>query len=495
MPSLPGGDPFIHLRARGSGIEVEGLPHCFMGHPLPVVNASEGVFAEWRWDGRELVVRNDRYGMQPLFYFAGADEVCVAPMLWTLLEQGAPRDLAEAALAVFYRLGFFLGDETPFRHIKAVPPNATFHWNRSGLTVRGNLPKTASAAAIKRAEALDGYQALFSRAVRRRLPDAPFTSLLSGGRDSRHILFELMRQGRKPDLAATVALPTSTDARISARIAKELGLTHLVVPPTRPSVAGELQRIRETHFCADEHGWIFGLRDALCGRVSVLYDGLGGDVLSAGLFLNAEALKLMRDGRFLDMAHGLITEESVGAFVAKVFRDEASGRGEEEASTRIAKELALHADATNPVASFFFWNRTRREIALSPFSIFREFRVHVPFLDHELFDFLASLPAEHLLDHTFHDEVIARCYPQWAHLPYATKGNNRFSWQKMRFAWQTLKWLRAHPCDQLERRYLLPRLTRAAIDPWFSRRSSNYLTNLPIYRTCLEEVRNGSQVG
>jgi hypothetical protein len=63
---------------------------------------------------------------------------------------------------------------------------------------------------------------------------------------------------------------------------------------------------------------------------------------------------------------------------------------------------------------------------------------------------------------------------------------------KMRFAWQTLKWLRGHPCDQVDRRYLMPRLARAAIDPWFSRRSSFYLTNLPIYRTCLEEIRKGN---
>ena len=233
-------------------------------------------------------MRNDRYGLQPLFYFAGAGEVCVAPMLWTLLDQGAPRDLDESPLAVFYRLGFFLGDDTPFRNIKAAVPQCDLSLERCRFDGGGNPPKIPPATAIGRTEALDVYQELFTRAVRRRLPDAAFASLLSGGRDSRHILFELMRQGHKPDLAATVALPTSTDATISARIAKELGLTNLIVPATRPSVAGELRRIRETHFCADEHGWIFDLRGALCGRVGILYDGLGGDVLSAGLFLNAE---------------------------------------------------------------------------------------------------------------------------------------------------------------------------------------------------------------
>ena len=35
----------------------------------------------------------------------------------------------------------------------------------------------------------------------------------------------------------------------------------------------------------------------------------------------------------------------------------------------VASELAQHAAAPNPVGSFFFWNRTRREIALSPYAM------------------------------------------------------------------------------------------------------------------------------
>ena len=62
----------------------------------------------------------------------------------------------------------------------------------------------------------------------------------------------------------------------------------------------------------------------------------------------------------------------------------------------------------------------------------------------------------------------------------------------MRFAWQTLRWLRVIPPTRLKLRYLAPRLARAAFDPWFTRRSSPYLTNLPIYRTCLDELGKGT---
>ena len=103
---------------------VDGTHDCLLGNP------STGIFAEWHWDGNEVLVRNDRYGMQPLFYFVRPAELCLAPSLWTLLERGAPRDLDWPALAVFFRLGFFLGDDTPFREIKMIPPNARFRWSR-----------------------------------------------------------------------------------------------------------------------------------------------------------------------------------------------------------------------------------------------------------------------------------------------------------------------------------------------------------------------------
>ncbi len=216
MAAFADREPFLHIRACGESFEVNGLTQCVLGHPLDGAGAQAGIFAEWNWDGHELVVRNDRYGAQPLFYYTGRAKICVAPMLWTLLEQGAPRELDDEALAVFFRLGFFLREDTPFRRIKAVPPNATLNWNRSGLRLHSKPPMAAGTAPIARDRALRVYQELFSRAVQRRLPTSPFACLLSGGRDSRHILFELMCQGHKPELAATVAVPTNTDAAISA---------------------------------------------------------------------------------------------------------------------------------------------------------------------------------------------------------------------------------------------------------------------------------------
>lgn len=53
--------------------------------------------------------------------------------------------------------------------------------------------------------------------------------------------------------------------------------------------------------------------------------------------------------------------------------------------------------------------------------------VYEPFVDHDLFDFLTTLSSSMLIDHHFHDDTIARAYPQFAHAPYshdATSGSD-----------------------------------------------------------------------
>ena len=46
----------------------------------------------------------------------------------------------------------------------------------------------------------------------------------------------------------------------------------------------------------------------------------------------------------------------------------------------------------DPIKSFNFWNRNRRELALWAYSVLRDVpHVYTPYLDHDLFDFLMGL--------------------------------------------------------------------------------------------------------
>src|SRR6185312_10858126 len=120
--------------------ETAGFPFAEFGHrlPKPAGLSEDGVFARWLWDGTRLVISNDRYGFFPLFWSrTPGGGVCVSSSLVTLIEHGASTDLDVEALSVFFKLGFFVSDDTPFSAVKAVPPNARFEWQDGKLECHG----------------------------------------------------------------------------------------------------------------------------------------------------------------------------------------------------------------------------------------------------------------------------------------------------------------------------------------------------------------------
>ncbi|HZO32460.1 MAG TPA: asparagine synthetase B family protein, partial [Chloroflexota bacterium] len=202
--------PYLSLRLRPDGqVHVRGAATCQLGQSLDYGHESpDGVFAWWRWDGSALRAANDRYGMQPLFYARDGEGIALSSSLPRLLLEGAPADLDEAALAVFLRTGYFVGEDTAFRAIRALPPNARLEWSGGRLHVSGGLPLPPRQT-MTRDEAIDAYIPLFREAVRRRLPaegpgEPELVMPLSGGRDSRHILLELLLLGCRPAFCLTV---------------------------------------------------------------------------------------------------------------------------------------------------------------------------------------------------------------------------------------------------------------------------------------------------
>ncbi|MCC7104875.1 MAG: hypothetical protein IT307_07010, partial [Chloroflexi bacterium] len=415
--------PCIVATARGDGVAASGLARARLGAPVPGRDRDrpDGVFACWDWDGNRLVAGNDRYGAYPLFYFVAGDSIGLSPSVPRLLAEGAPAELDDTALAIFLRLGFFLAEDTPFRAIRALPPGAELCWTAGRLSVDGEVFLTRRSD-LEREAAIDTYLERFRTAVDRRLPplEETFAHPLSGGRDSRHILLELVHARRPPALCASVRHHpprTNQDTEIAAQLSARLGIPHVAVEQRQSRLEAELRKNRRTSYCTDEGTHLLALSDFLADRTGSVFDGMAGDVLSAGLFLTEERLALFRAGRLRDLAQHLLGDERRISFLL----DDAGIRrfSRELAVERLGAELARHSAAPNPVGSFYFWNRTRREIALAPFALYdTRLRVLCPYLDHEVYDLLSSLPAEMLVDHTFHTDAIRRAFPELADVPF-----------------------------------------------------------------------------
>jgi hypothetical protein len=263
---------------------------------------------------------------------------------------------------------------------------------------------------------------------------------------------------------------------VATQLCDAVGVPHILLDHAASRFKAEMTKNLKTNFCADEHAQMPALADYIAGRYRTVYDGIAGDVLSNGLFLDATRLALFEEGRFADLAENIFRSFPMGGgfnhetLVAKLLPPDQYRRFSREAAmSALTAELRRHADAPNPVGSFFFHNRTRREVSLSPLCLFGEAaQVFCPYLDHELYDLLVSLPARMFLSHSFHTETIRQTYPRYAHVPFdneviapRAEAGAHFRRFGRELAWYALTHGRS---PYVRYSYLLPRLFKCGLD-------------------------------
>lgn len=468
--------PYFAARFLGDHVEVEGTTNCLIGEKIlgATPEHPDGLFVEWQWDGRRLVVRNDFYGFSPLFYASHGNAIRISPSLEQALGADVPRDLDYAALSVILRMGHPVGDDTPFLYVRALPPGSTLTWEQGQIQIDSpELPiRTGPYAQIPFDEAADQFAQLFDQAIRKRLPkDENIVFPLSGGRDSRHILFALEANGVKPRSCVTLEYrppATNEDARIAGLIADAMKIEHQVLEKAPSWFQAVLKEAHLSNFCGGSHGWILPLAAYLKGRTSTLYDGLAGSVLSGGFMTDERKLERYRENRLEELASIVLNEAGNEGFNNTVLK--ASFRKKiamEIGVERVVKELQRHADATNPMLSFIFWNRTRRGVSQIPLAIMAHIpSVHCPYLDRDVYDFLTSVEPSYFLNNKLHDEAIRRAYPSYTQLPYEDslkradyqQGDYRYFKQSVNELWVYLLRQGFRPSKLLRKNYLVSRV-------------------------------------
>jgi asparagine synthase (glutamine-hydrolysing) len=498
--------PFVYVRVRNGQADAEGRLNFSAGRRVPRSGGGldNGAYAQWSWQAGTLEVEHDPFGLMPLYEWRTPHSIALSPSVLKLVTLGAPVDLDCDAMAVFLRMGFMLANDTPFVAIRAVPPGNT-RWS-PGAAPNDTAYAHPLPERLSRDAALDAFIDLFRLSVGRRLPDDGGVVVpLSGGRDSRHILFELVRHGVHPRFCATIRrYPPAPpeDPRVAALAARAAGVPHLLLDQPGSRFAAEHRKNLATDFCADEHAWFVAMIDRLEREATTTYDGLGGSLSVASRFLSAEHLALFRRGRSTELAvrileqSGLYSEEVLQALIGRTRR---GGLSREAAVARLARELGRHAEAPDPPRAFHFWSRLRRELALVPCGLMsRVPTVHLPLMDYDLVSLLASLPPEIVApslsrsDKSFHTDAIRRAYPQWADVPFEDKTTPRTSTSGhgARFSRETARYLLPRLGRRgtlLDRRYLAPRLMYSLANARFAA-SHAWLASLALYLFQLERV-------
>jgi len=423
---------FISLEWREDRTNVRGDLQVSNGKRIELpAGASGGLYSSWAWDGTTLEAETDPLGFSPLFYSAKGSDIRLSTSLLRLLAEGTAADLDDAAIGVFLRLGLFLGEETPYRHIRCLPPGGRLRWRAGEFEISGAAWVPAPQN-LSRSAAVDGFIDLLSVAVTRTLDAVEGEAVvpLSGGRDSRDLLLTLRKLGHPPALCVTYNSGFSVEdkeVRIARSVAAAAGVQHRILPTVASRLQDQFRTMSLTHLLSDEHTQMIPLRDAAAREDWTLFDGIGGDVLTMNWALTDEPGHFeCLDGRFEEAADIMVRahEAVIGHQPEALFPEEEVERRfpRAQAISRIVATMRSFADAADAYSAFYFWTRTRREIALAPAGVLSSATgVLCPYLDPELVAYLLSLPFDTMANMRFHDEALERAHPKFASLPFDTE--------------------------------------------------------------------------
>ncbi|HWF08954.1 MAG TPA: asparagine synthase (glutamine-hydrolyzing) [Bryobacteraceae bacterium] len=170
--------------------DTETILHAWEQYGENCVDHLRGMFAFAIWDRarRRLLLARDRLGIKPLYYYRNDRFLAFASEIKALLEiPGIPREVDPEALDMYLSLRYVPGPRTMFRNIFRLQPGHLLTLDGSGVRIKKYWDVTYPEG--NPAEDPERFRALLDESVRMRLvAEVPLGVFLSGGLDSSAIL-------------------------------------------------------------------------------------------------------------------------------------------------------------------------------------------------------------------------------------------------------------------------------------------------------------------
>ena len=173
--------------------DTETIVHAYEEWGDEGVHRLRGMFAFAIWDAprRRLLLARDRLGVKPLYWAMAGDRLLFGSEIKAILESGLVRAEAnEDALPELLGTRYLSGTETLFRGIHRLQPGHLLVFENAAVSIRRywDIPATGPSEELSRlgdGELVQRFRSLLEEAVRIRLmADVPLGMFLSGGLDS-----------------------------------------------------------------------------------------------------------------------------------------------------------------------------------------------------------------------------------------------------------------------------------------------------------------------
>jgi asparagine synthase (glutamine-hydrolysing) len=286
------------LEARGHHFythsDTECLVHLYEEHGEEFVKRLNGMFSIALWDTRRrrVLLARDRLGEKQLYYAQRDGRFIFGSEIKCLLATGwVERRIDRRSFDRYLRFLYVPAPDTMYEQIKELAP-ASFVVLEEGRAPRFErywVPRFESNRSMRRDEAVERVREQFHRSVASRLEsDVPLGALLSGGVDSNAVVASMVRANNGIVRTFTIGYGDEGrfyDEREQARVlAERLGTEHheFVVQPDIVEVLPKIVRAFDQPFADSSAVANYYVFRETSRHVKVVLSGLGGDELFAG---------------------------------------------------------------------------------------------------------------------------------------------------------------------------------------------------------------------
>jgi asparagine synthase (glutamine-hydrolysing) len=428
--------------------DTEILPHLYERYGERYPEKLRGKFGIAVWDDleRRAVLARDRLGVKPLYFARCGDLVVFASELKSLLASDLIQPALDyRAIDAYLTFGFFPGPWTPLEGVSKLMPGHLLTVDPDGVRIERYWSYPAPAVDPRRgwAESASGLMEKLEEAVRLRLmSDVPLGAMLSGGLDSSLIVALMARNMGEPVKTFSVGFVEDGDINelADARfVAKHFGTDHheleLSIFDADVSIEDLVWYVDEPLADLSALG-LLALSELAAQHVTVGLSGQGADELLAGYTKHRAAAFASRwrrmppplrnvgtafrhfgPARVRRMSRALAAGDAADRLVAmsgklgtelkaRLFRGPLASLDGNAAREAVLARLNGVPDDPLPTTLFIDAQLALVDDMLHYFdraSMAHSLELRVPFLDHELVEYCATIP------------------PSWKATPFATK--------------------------------------------------------------------------
>jgi asparagine synthase (glutamine-hydrolysing) len=425
----------------------EVILHAYEEYGKDCVHRLRGMFAFAIYDlnKKSLFIARDRIGIKPLYYYRKNGKFLFASEIKAILkDRTVAREVNDQAVYDYLGFEFVPAPQTMFRHINKLPSGhyLSLEDGQVEVTRYWDLAMATSPTTLSFHDAVERQKELLNEAVKSHLiSDVPLGVFLSGGLDSSAIVALMRRHISGPIKTFTIGYHDKTFSELdyAAIVAKHCETDHqvLMLDDVKPEyVEKALYHLDEpmTDLSAIP---LYLLCKQAREQVTVCLSGEGADESYAGY----DRFKAAKIASWFNLIPAPVRHQVIGRLAAQL-PDQNQKKGAINMLKRFIEGANLPAEGNHLRWQYFFSDNLtrnlltdgfRRAISLDPFRLVREYaerckdadevnrqiyldmrfmmtdsvlmkvdkmsmatslEVRVPFLDHVLVEFLASLPGE-----------------------------------------------------------------------------------------------------